>query len=679
MSRPSFRPRPIDLTKPLPIIKTSKDLRNEDDVVVNRALPTIATGVDPAEEEERHLQQALMASVFGESKRPPANIPIPVTEAVDPPVIPGPSFRRPEQYIMFDKSDHDLEDACVDYDADHVDQSFVDQINKAKPNNTPLDMDVLERAMDAMEKAQGRSDSGATLIPYATVRQTLASLDIAGSHPESTRRELHNHWHKRRTERGVPFLRLYQPAPLPNNNDPSVAFRPRDKDNMAGAGRRMNTYDNFRRATILRDELKQLVKVLDCVFDRETQKAQLLGLQLLQQRVALTANGGPRMESVNRAMFSGEQEPVVVYGPPQLQVLVPCRNLRLPAEIEVVFKRLGATAAEKAAKKARRRATSRNADKSRTSRDQAGQAAGANQRTSAGSISSGVDTFGYDDMGNKFLKDMRFFAGGFMNYGVSPYDHRVFAAASERNTVRVNPRDPRPVLFPGPQVRFGTLRDTDRRHYGAKIGDTNITTDEIRADISEGRKRMPGDSFQQSNSPVRKVRRKFYTRARVGRGGRVMLDRVVFQRERGVKAASYPASVEMGGVYTAGIPLDAATKTSSTVRHGGMGDILALGAGIDEEEEESSSTESSEGLALARKLIPSLKPIMRLNPGIGVQPDVVNYWPRRRHGGKSRGGKRGRGQPRAPNERAGTANNWDEHRKSLPAYAPRDKQLVTQI
>ncbi|CDF77585.1 unnamed protein product [Chondrus crispus] len=583
---------------------------------------------------------------------------------------------------MFDKSDHDLEDACVDYDADHVDKAFVTAINKAKPNNTPLTLDVLERAMDAMEKAQGRSEAGDGLVPYATVRQTLALVEMAGGHPESTRRELHSHWHKRRTERGFPFLRLYQQAPDPSNNDPAVAFRPRDKDNLAGAGRRMNTYDNFRRAVILRDELKTLINVMDRIVDRETQKAQLLGLRLLQQRVALTSAGGPRIESVNRAMFSGEQEPVVIYGPTQMQVLVPCRNLRLPPEIDVVLRRLGSTAAEKAAKKARRRAIPRTADKNRLGRDHNGQISNGNQKTGPGGTPAGVDTFGYDEMGNRFLKDMRFFAGGFMNYGVSPYDHRVFAAASERNTVRFNPREPRPVLFPGPQVRFGSLPDTDERQFSGKIGDKVISCDDIRADIFEGRKRRIGESFHPSTTSARKIRRAYYTRARVGRGGRVMLDRVVFQRERGVKAASYPASVEGGGVYTAGIPLDAASRTSRVVRRGGLGDIMTLGAGLDEEEDVSDADES-ESLALARKLIPSLKPIVRMNAGIGVQPDAVNYWPRRHRGkmrgGKTRGGKRRRGQTRQESESLGTSDDWEQHLKSLPAYAPRETPLVTQV
>lgn len=633
MSRPSFRPRPIDLTKPLPIIKSSKDLRNEDDVVVNRALPAVATGVDPAEEEERHLQQALLASVFGDTKTAPADIPVPVVAPVEPPTISGAPFRRPDQYIMFDRSDHDLEDACIEYDADHKDENFVKRINTARANGPHLNLDTLERAMDAMEKAQGRSEDQEVLVAYAAVRSLLSEL--ASSIPEAVRRELHTHWLKRRTEEKTPFLRIYQKPPDPGNNDPSVAFRPRDRDSNGGAGRRMNTYDNFRRATILRTELKTLLDILDKVVEREETKELLLGVKLLEQRAAATSDGGQRIESVNRSIFSGEQEPVACYGPPQMQVLVPCRGLRLPAEIKVVQKRLSVGPGDKMSKKNRRRLASKNAaDKLRGSRELS---AGGDARVSGPGFSTGVDTFGFDEHGNKFLKHMRYFAGGFMNYGVSPYDHRVFAAASERNTVRVLPREPRPVNFPGPQVRFGSLRDTNKIHRGAKIGSRSeiITSSDVCADIV-GEKRMAAEAFKGSGIHRRRAGSTYRTRARVGRGGRIILDRVMFERERGVKAASYPASVEMGGVYTAGIPLDAAKEVGKVVEKGEMGRILELGG---EFEEEGWGGETGD-MELARKMIPALQPMMQLSSGIGVEPNVVNFWPRRKKRAKGGLGKK---------------------------------------
>lgn len=681
MSRPSFRPRPIDLTKPLPIIKSSKDLRNEDDVVVNRALPAVATGVDPAEEEERHLQQALLASVFGDTGRAPADIPVPVVARVEPPNISGQPFRRPSRYIMFDRSDHDLEDACIEYDADHKDDEFVRRINAPRANGPQLTVDTLERAMDAMEKAQGNCENPDVLLPYPGIRSLL--VELASNVPESVRRDLHAHWYERRTEQKTPFLRIYQKPPDPGNNDPSVAFRPRESEANAGAGRRTNTYDNFRRATILRKDLKALIGVLNKVVDRDETKQMLVGVQLLRERASTAADCGHRGEIAMRSIFSGEQEPVVCFGPAQMQFMVPCRGLKLPTDIEVVQRRLVAAATDKI-KKVRRKGVPRaGMDKARGIRDQLVPAGGADARSSSTGLANIVDTFGFDEHGMKFLKHMRYFAGGFMNYGVSPYDHRVFAASSERNTVRAQPREPEPVTFPGAAVRFGSLEDTSRGHRGAKIGRRRISSADVVKDIV-GEKRSAPEVFRPASGEHRQLMAKTYrTRARVGRGGRIILDRVMFEREGGVKAASYPASVEMGGVYTAGIPFDAAREVGQGLPAGNMGDVVLLG-GAEADGDAGGSDDGDEGLALARQMLPPLEPMVQQNRGVGAGPDAVNFWPRRRKRQRRSRAElmgelcavvsEGEGEGADPG-----ADAEDLSCRSMPAYAPRAEPLVSEL
>lgn len=236
MSRPSFRPRPIDLNKPLPIIKSSKDLRHEDDVLVSRTLPAMATGMDPAEEEERHLQQALLASVMGggngsgpAGRTKSLEIPVPVVS-----VVPGYDeapftqfVRPPSHYIVFDKNDEELERTTVEYDADFTDERFLADLSARAPPG--ITADALERGMDALEKAQSRST---TLPPYGPPIRALLSPLISS---DAARKELHRHWVARRIERGGrSFLRLHQPPVSPGNTDPSVAFRPRD--GAAGGG-----------------------------------------------------------------------------------------------------------------------------------------------------------------------------------------------------------------------------------------------------------------------------------------------------------------------------------------------------------------------------------------------------------------------------------------------------------
>lgn len=584
-SRPSFRPRPIDTSKPLPIIKSSADLRHEDDVVVARALPTIASGVDPTEEQERHLKQALLASVYGDTT--PADIPVPIFRSVEPPTVPTP-FKNSENYVIFDRGDHDLLNDSIEYDADFVDDNFAIELN--------IDVGKLEAAMDALEKAQATHDP---LIAFSGMKQTLH--EALPSSSEALLRKIHSHWHTRRSDRGIPFLRLFQQPPNPKNTDPAVAFRPREKD--SAVPRRMNTYDNYRKAVMLRAELARLSEILGNVVKREEAKAGLLNLQMLGQRVTAT-NGGPRIDAASKAVFTGENENVV---PLAAGVVVPTRGLTLPDNIPVEVRKM--------ARKTRRKP--RPEKKAVPERHHP----------------AGVDAYGFDELGNKFLKHMRYFAGGFMNYGVSPYDHRVFAAASERNTVRSLPREPDPVNYPH-DVPFAK-RESQECRLGFVVED--ILSGAARKNAQEARfKRGHAERGRDGAELHPRKIRGIRVRGRVGRGGRIMLDRVTYERERGVRAASYPASVEMGGVYTGGLPLDRAEGIDEIGEMGRV-NLLAGDEGLDD---------------LAKRLIPTLDPLFRTGES----------WPKRR-GGKDRG------------QRWAQKKGYDELRR-LPAFAIRNEPAV---
>lgn len=727
MSRPSFRPRPIDLNKPLPIIKSSKDLRHEDDVLVSRTLPAMATGMDPAEEEERHLQQALLASVMGggggggaAGRAKALEIPVPVVS-----VVPGYDeapftqfVRPPSHYIVFDKNDEELERTTVEYDADFTDERFLaDLAARAPPGITA---DALERGMDALEKAQSRST---TLPPYGPPIRALLSPLISS---DGARKELHRHWVARRTERGGrSFLRLHQPPVPAGNTDPSLAFRPRDGA-AGGGGRtgrgRQNTYENYKRAVLLQKELVQARSLVVTMLRRERLKAELASLDAFMARADL-ARSGPRLAHYFRQLAAGENDGVtlaepVIGAPPTApadtpttglvpgwdytlagSVTLPLSGLTLPRELLAGTTlgppppaalaapppgmSAGPLAVRRPKKPARRRpgvggttsgarARGAHVTAAATAARKASAAANASRRAAAaaekaaggdggrrdgrdgvagrgsgrggarGAVGAaagvadgvaavrphGLDAFLFDADGQKFLRNMRYFAGGFINYGVSPYDHRVFAAASERNTVRDVPMAPAAVdldarkiaalaVTPLPEAdpdvevdRDGDAEDAGagsgiarRFGRGGKRGAPSASTYAPAAKRARTRQWAlsspdPGaplsapsgfPSFATRNEAALGVdlsaaaatdtrRRRaaavaafeaaaaakgrqvdgtpvpFRGRGRLGRGGRLIFDRVVYEPERGVRAASYPASVAMGGAYTAGVP-----------------------------------------------------------------------------------------------------------------------------
>lgn len=683
--RPSFRPRPIDSSKPLPIVRTSKDLRHEDDVVVSRALPEVGTGVEAAELEERHLQQALLASVYGEGAQK-ADIPIPVFRTVTPPRQKGSGpFQLPrDHYILFDRSDADLEDSFVDYDGDHVDEHFVRKYNAAhKKSPTLLSMDALERTMDRLEKLQGRtiaeeeeeegdvvlpkvdtkkgaaanaaaaaaaaaaakrSLSRETILQFSQIRQELVALLPNCS--DAGRREIYAHWADRRLAHGIAFHRLYIKPPAADDPNPGVAFRPRGRED-GGGGRRMNTYDNYKRAVLLREEFDILRNVMQSVVARERVKLDHLTLAALQTRIKCVAAGGSRLGGISRNIAAHEREGFIV-GSGDSRIVVSCRGLpaELPSEVQAFVTRGPFGLDRSKAKKAKRRSGAGDKAGGRSDvRAGAGSsvigapsatgvginggrgrdgAAGSRdpRQSSAGNQQNGVDSFGFDEHGNRFLKHMRYFAGGFMNYGVCPYDHRVFAAASERNTVKELPSEPKPFLFPTPQLPLA-MRATERggksrpAKHGGTAFDAASKNKSSRVEQRPHLARPPPASNPLVNfgsGVSKRKRRPLKVRARVGRGGRIVLDRVVFEPERGVKAASYPASVEMGGVYTGGLPLEATAKVAaenSELSH-------LRGFGFDEHclEEE-------------KKLVQPLQPMVVLADGRPTEDNRIVCWPSR--------------------------------------------------
>jgi hypothetical protein len=254
----------------------------------------------------------------------------------------------------------------------------------------------------------------------------------------------------------------------------------------------------------------------------------------------------------------------------------------------------------------------------------------------------------------------------------------VFAAASERNTVKEHPCEPKPFMFPATEVKFGTLShvppcsDYSLRHRGGKTGPGGNHFPPAVADGSvSGPIRGPWTDYVGGAS--RRKPRPIKVRGRVGRGGRIFLDRVVFEPERGVKAASYPASVEMGGVYTAGLPLEAAERVAAEgFGHGLLGNVEYLGLG-----HSSSGTEHA--------FIQPLAPMVKLSEGTVNADGQTVYWPstKKRKPASiptSTMSKRRREVSRqamaSDNIGPRRRSSNEESLRRIPAYAPREVPLV---
>jgi len=284
-TRSSFRPRPIDMGKPLPIIRSSADIKNED-AVVSRALPEVSTGVEEAEMEERHLKQALMASIWnGGSKRPELDIPIPVFRELEPVVTKADDgtnssawFTMTPEYILTSRGDklgaddggHEGEFPVIEYEADFEDERWMKSMQQKSEGKRELGnctMDTVELLFDILERIQ-KSEKELLSLQKCEENQRWKK-----SATEFIRHAIYHHWADRRHRRGKPFLRHFQEPPRPNNTDMSVAFRPRENEQTASRERsRKNTYDNYRKLAILRDDMENLLDIINLVNQREQGK-----------------------------------------------------------------------------------------------------------------------------------------------------------------------------------------------------------------------------------------------------------------------------------------------------------------------------------------------------------------------------------------------------------------------
>ncbi|KAL7001585.1 hypothetical protein U1Q18_002739 [Sarracenia purpurea var. burkii] len=126
MSRPSIRPRPLDIHKRLPIVKSSKDFADEEALTSTRNAQILRLSAEADNEVQRIP-----------SKKVASEIPIPQFVVVD-------SYERdycctfgqPTSYLRARGARAELGD-FVEYDLDKEDEDWLEQLNKDKKLLTP--------------------------------------------------------------------------------------------------------------------------------------------------------------------------------------------------------------------------------------------------------------------------------------------------------------------------------------------------------------------------------------------------------------------------------------------------------------------------------------------------------------------------------------------------------------
>ncbi|KAJ3214544.1 Enhancer of polycomb-like protein 1 [Dinochytrium kinnereticum] len=296
----SLRSRKVDFKRSLQVLRWTECPDLDESSSLNRAIPTVATGVEKEEEEEHHLQVALNASQSGLST---SSIVIPTPDASR--VFEGSerfytaNFIQPKTLIRFSAQVED----CIScpYCMDEIDEEWLNSYsNQCKEGNNearsspvpcdPLNADAFESIMYTLECLSNDRE----FIGGEPITLSEATLFIFDHCPtikitEACISDIFDHWKKRRYASGQPkpVMPVIKTDELGfrSDSDPYVCFRRREIKPLRKARRGdLASLEKLRR---LRDEMCRARAILDLVLQRETLRKESLLLEkaVFDQRI----------------------------------------------------------------------------------------------------------------------------------------------------------------------------------------------------------------------------------------------------------------------------------------------------------------------------------------------------------------------------------------------------------
>ncbi|XP_026872711.2 enhancer of polycomb homolog 2 isoform X1 [Electrophorus electricus] len=266
MSKLSFRARALDAAKPLPIYRNGDIPDLNDCVSINRAVPQMPTGMEKEEESEHHLQRAICAQQVFREKRDSMVIPVPEVEGsitYYDRLYKG-DFRQTKQLIHIQP--FGLDNEQPDYDMDSEDEMLLNRLNR-KMELKPLQFEVM---VDRLEKASGNQ-----LV-------TLQEAKLLLNEDDYLLKSVYDYWVRKRKNCRGPSLTpqvKQEKRDGSTNNDAYVAFR-RRTEKMQTRKNRKNDEASYEKMLKLRREFSRTVTILEMIKKREKSKRELLHLTL---------------------------------------------------------------------------------------------------------------------------------------------------------------------------------------------------------------------------------------------------------------------------------------------------------------------------------------------------------------------------------------------------------------
>jgi len=275
-SRPTFRARTLDAGKPMAIHRAEELPELDGEYAINRAVPALPTGMEKEEEAEKHLQDILEAQNKGLiQKMSTMVIPIPeVTEDQETAFAETykNTFKQPRQYIHVQPFNAEAD--IPDYDMDEQDiKFFTEELKERK--KFEVSMITFEDMIDRLEK-----NSGQTVVTLKEAKMLLKEDD-------DLILAVFDYWLNKRLETQqclIPVVKTEvrdghsgSGTGSSSNVNPYIAFR-RRTEKMQTRKNRKNDEESYIKMLKLRRDLNRAVLLLDLVKKREKMKKENLNL-----------------------------------------------------------------------------------------------------------------------------------------------------------------------------------------------------------------------------------------------------------------------------------------------------------------------------------------------------------------------------------------------------------------
>ncbi|KAH9782342.1 Enhancer of polycomb-like protein [Citrus sinensis] len=305
MSRLSIRPRPLDIHKKLPIVKSFKDFE-DDNNDTNPPTSSIAANSTPSATTTRnsHLLR-LNSSSFDHdsqevhqvpSKKSASEIPTPQFVVVDTYERDySQTFDQPTSYLRARGARAELGD-FVEYDLDNEDEDWLDEFNRDQKLLPPEKFETLMFKLEVLDhKARERAGLitptlGSPIPILLQLGVAIEALKDQTTVGYAVFQSVYHYWKEKRERWQKPILRRLQPPPPVNDTNPYNVFRPREKAHRLHTRRmqrRENNVQSFEKLRQVRRNLDQAKSILEALIKREEKKREVMEGEVNLQRIQM--------------------------------------------------------------------------------------------------------------------------------------------------------------------------------------------------------------------------------------------------------------------------------------------------------------------------------------------------------------------------------------------------------